>query len=118
MPFQVLGNPEFKNMKFHFTPVSIKGVSNHPPLENKLCYGIDLRSVTVENKVDLKYLIDCYKVYPEKDRFFTAYIDKLAGNSQLKKQIMQGLSEEQIRETWKADLEVYKAMRMKYLLYE
>src|SRR5258706_13756807 len=42
MPFQVVGNPELKSMAFQFTPVSIKGVSTHPPHENKLCYGIDL----------------------------------------------------------------------------
>ena len=79
---------------------------------------MDLRSVPVEKKVDLKYLITFYKAYPEKEKFFTAYFDKLAGNSLLKQQIIQGLTEDQIRETWQPDLNTYKIKRKKYLLYE
>ena len=117
MPFQVLGNPELKSMKFQFTPVSMKGMSNHPPHENKVCFGMDLRAVPVENKVDLKYLITFYSAYPEKEKFFISSFNRLAGNAQLKQQIMDGLSEDQIRETWQKDLESYKIKREKYLLY-
>ncbi len=116
-PFQVLGNPELKNMDYQFTPVTIKGVANNPPHENKLCYGLDLRNVPVERKIDLSYLFTMYKAYPDKEKFFLPYFDILAGTSVLKQQIEDGLTEDQIRESWKGDLEKYKVMREKYLLY-
>jgi len=117
MPFQVAGNPELETMPFQFMPVSLKGISPHPPLENKVCYGIDLRSVAVDRKLDLSYLLEFYKAYPDKEKFFIAYFDKLAGTSVLKQQIRDGLTEDQIRASWEPELMEYKAKRTKYLLY-
>lgn len=116
-PFQVLGNPELKNMTFQFTPVTIKGVAVNPPHENKLCYGIDLRNVKPERKINLSYLFEMYNAYPNKEKFFLPYFDILAGNTTLKQQIKDGLSEEQIRASWQKDLDAYKLIRKKYLLY-
>lgn len=116
-PFQILGNPELKDMSFSFTPVPIKGVSIEPPLKNQLCYGMDLRNVTPPRKVDLSYLILLYQKYPDKEKFFTAYFDKLAGTTKLKQQIKDGLTEEQIRKSWEPGLEEFKTKRKKYLLY-
>jgi len=117
MPFQILGNPELKEMTFTFTPVPIKGVSIEPPLKGKLCYGLDLRSVTPTRKVDLHYLLLFYQKYPDKEKFFTAYFDKLAGTTQLKQQIKDGLTEAQIRASWQPGLDEFKTKRSKYLLY-
>jgi uncharacterized protein YbbC (DUF1343 family) len=117
-PFQVIGNPLLKNMPFSFTPVTIEGVAKNPPHENKVCYGLDLRTAKVPPRLDLHYLLDMYKLYPEKDKFFiTGSFDRLVGTTVLKQQIKDGLTEEQIRETWKKDLATYKVMRAKYLLY-
>ncbi len=119
-PFLVLGNPEFKTVKdmdFQFTPIDIKGMANDPPLENQLCYGIDLRQVPVERKVNLKYLLDFYRIYPFKDKFFIKSFDRLAGSAVLRQQIIEGLTEDQIRESWKAGLAAYNQTRKKYLLY-
>jgi uncharacterized protein YbbC (DUF1343 family) len=116
-PFQVIGNPELKNMPYSFTPATIKGVAVNPPQENKLCYGIDLRSVLVEPKIDLKYLFLMYNAYPNKEKFFLPYFDILAGTPVLRQQIKDGVTEDQIRESWKSDLEKYNEMRKKYLLY-
>jgi uncharacterized protein YbbC (DUF1343 family) len=117
MPFQVLGNPELKEMTFTFTPEPIKGISIDPPLKGKLCYGIDLRAVTPPRKIDLQYLIFFYKKYPDKEKFFIPYFDKLAGTTQLKQQIKDGLTEEQIRASWKPGLDAFNVKRKKYLLY-
>jgi uncharacterized protein YbbC (DUF1343 family) len=117
MPFQVLGNPELKEMTFTFTPEPIKGVSIDPPLKGNLCYGIDLRTVTPPRKIDLQYLIFFYKKYPDKEKFFIPYFDKLAGTTQLKQQIKDGLTEEQIRASWKPGLDAFNVKRKKYLLY-
>jgi uncharacterized protein YbbC (DUF1343 family) len=116
-PFQVLGNPELKEMPFTFTPVTIKGVAVKPPHENKVCYGIDLRTSKPERKIDLSYLIKMYEAYPDKEKFFIPYFDILAGTTTLKQQIKDGLKEPQIRESWKPALDQYKEMRKKYLLY-
>lgn len=117
-PFQVLGNPELKNMPFSFTPVTIKGVAVNPPQEGKLCYGVDLRNEKPERKINLSYLIKMYQAYPDKEKFFIPYFDILAGTPKLKQQIKAGLSEEQIRASWKADLDKYYVIRTKYLLYQ
>jgi uncharacterized protein YbbC (DUF1343 family) len=116
-PFQVLGNPELKDMPFTFTPVTIKGVAVKPPHENKLCYGIDLRTEAPERKINLTYLFMMYNAYPDKENFFIPYFDILAGTPTLKQQIKDGLTEDQIRESWKNDLDAYKEIRKKYLLY-
>ena len=105
-------------MKFQFTPVAIKGVSINPPQENKLCYGIDLRTVPTPRKIDLHYLLDMYKAFPDKEKFFIPYFEKLAGTASLRQQIKAGFTEEQIRATWKKGLDEYKVMRSKYLLYQ
>jgi uncharacterized protein YbbC (DUF1343 family) len=117
-PFQVLGNPELKNMEYQFTPVTIPGVAVKPPHENKLCYGMDLRNVAVERKIDLSYLFKMYNAYPNKEKFFLPYFDVLVGNTTLKQQIKDGLTETQIRESWKAGLDAYKEKREEYLLYQ
>ena len=116
-PFLIIGNPEFKDMRFSFTPKAIPGMSNYPPHENKVCYGLDLRDVNVQPRIDLKYLLDFYRKYPDKENFFGGSFDRLAGTPGLKEQIKQGLTEEQIRETWQEDLVAYREMRKKYLLY-
>jgi len=117
MPFQIIGHPDLKNMPFQFTPVSIDGMSKNPPLENKLCYGLDLREAKVKSQLDLSYLISFYRAFPDKDKFFISYFEKLAGTAKLREQIKQGLDEAQIRESWRVDLEKFKELRKKYLLY-
>jgi uncharacterized protein YbbC (DUF1343 family) len=117
-PFQVLGNPELKSYSFQFTPVTIPGVAVNPPHENKRCYGLDLRTAKVPNdKIDLRYIFEMYQAYPEKDKFFIGMFDKILGNDTFKQQIKNGLTEAQIRETWKPGLEQYGKIRAKYLLY-
>ncbi len=116
-PFQILGNPELKDMTFSFTPVAIKGYSTDPPQKDKLCFGLDLQKVIPARKVDLSYLLMLYQKYPDKEKFFLPYFDKLAGTTQLKKQIKEGLTEEQIRKSWRPGLDQFKAKRKKYLLY-
>lgn len=116
-PFQCIGNPLLKALPFQFTPVTIKGVAVNPPHENKLCYGLDLRNAEVPQRLDLHYVLDMYKMYPEKDKFFIGMFDKIAGTDVFKKQIKDGLTEQQIRDSWAADLATYQKMRAKYLLY-
>lgn len=117
MPFQVIGHPQLRNFSFQFTPVSIEGMAKNPPQENKLCFGLDLRTVEVPDTIALHYLLDMYNAFPDKEKFFIPFFERLAGNAELREQIKQGWSEEKIRATWQADLEKYKQVRKKYLLY-
>jgi uncharacterized protein YbbC (DUF1343 family) len=116
-PFEVAGHPDLKNYKFEFTPKSIDGMAKNPPHENKICYGLDLREAKPTDHVSLKYIIELYNAFPDKEKFFNNYFNTLAGNKELKDQIKKGMSEKEIRETWKPGLEKYKEMRKKYLLY-
>ena len=116
-PFEILGHPSLKNQPFQFKPESIDGMAKSPPFENKICYGVDLRTQTAEG-LSLAYLIRMYREYPDKEKFFIPYFDKLAGNKILKEQIKQGLSEEDIKDMWRKELSQYKSIRKKYLLYK
>lgn len=117
-PFQAVGGPDPAYGSFTFTPETIPGVALNPPQENKLCYGVDLRNIKPEYTFTLKYLIDFYNKSPKKDSFFIPFFEKLAGNKILREQIKKGMSEEEIKATWKQELDAYKEMRKKYLLYE
>ncbi|MEI9921188.1 MAG: DUF1343 domain-containing protein [Bacteroidota bacterium] len=116
-PFEVLGHPDLKNQPFEFTPVSIPNMSAKPKLEGQLCHGIDLRHVKPERRISLKYLIEMYNEFPDKEKFFIAYIDKLSGTKEFKEQIKRGMTEDEIRASWKEGLDKYKETRKKYLMY-
>jgi uncharacterized protein YbbC (DUF1343 family) len=123
-PFQVIGCPQFKGTySFSFTPVPIPGVSDNPPLKNQTCYGIDLQKYDMNNpsikgKINLAWLLDAYKLYPDKAHFFNAHFTNLAGGDVLRKQIVAGKTEKEIRASWQPGLNKYKKMRLKYLLYK
>jgi hypothetical protein len=121
-PFQVYGSPELPDKGFSFTPESVPGAKN-PPLLGKKCFGIDLRNA-IKNKlvpspkVNLEWVIDAYREYPEKDKFFTSYFDVLASGPTIREQIQKGMSADEIRATWKNGLERFGKIREKYLLYK
>ena len=118
-PFLQIGHPEFKNDSLHsFTPVSIDGMSKYPKHQDKTCYGIDFSDHLVPHQLTLKYVIDYYHQFSQKDKYFNDFFKTLAGTTELEEQIKNGLSEEEIKKTWEADLNTYKQMRKKYLLYE
>ena len=116
-PFQVIGFPDEKFGKFSFTPESIDGMAKHPRLEGQECFGVDLRHANRPDKLDLNYVIEFYKLWEDEESFFTNYFNTLAGTDELRKQIEEGVSEDEIRKSWLSDLEKYKSMRRRYLLY-
>jgi len=129
-PFTILGNPDLKDKyPFSFTPVSIKGMSETPLHQNLACYGLDLRNYNTDEfrqtkQINLKWVMELYKAYPYKEKFFDykqsnqmGNFDKLAGNSLLRQQIIEGTPEAEIRKSWEPGLSQYKKMYKKYLLY-
>ena len=89
-----------------------------PKHMNINCNGIDLSNYPFLNEINLKWLIDAYNKSKNKSKFFRDGFNKLAGNNRLKNQIINGLSEKQIKQSWKDDIEIFKSMRSKYLLYK
>jgi len=117
-PFQQIGHPDFTaDSSYSFTPVSIDGMSKYPKHQDEKCYGINFSKEPIVRKFTLKYLIEYYHKYEDKDKFFNNFFKKLAGIDQLEQQIKDGLTEEEIRATWEEGLSAYKQMRNKYLLY-
>lgn len=131
IPFTVLGAPLLKGKyEFNFTPKSIKGMSETPLHQDQVCYGLDLREYNAESfretgRINIEWMIELYKNYPQKAKFFDrtqskqiGNIDYLAGVYDFKKQIESGVSAAEIRASWEPGLSEYKEMRKKYLLYK
>lgn len=122
-PFQQYGHPLYSDTSYSFTPVSIKGASLYPPQQNKQCFGKDLRSVSVKDlqsmdKLDLNYLMDAYSKVKSKDFFLASqFINLLAGNSDLQKDIKEGKSLSDIYKSWEEGIADFLLVRAKYLLY-
>jgi uncharacterized protein YbbC (DUF1343 family) len=121
-PFQVYGSPLLPDTGFSFTPESVSASTN-PPLLGIRCFGVDLRNaikdkVVPSPKLNLQWLLDAYKAYPEKDKFFTSYFDRLAAGPTLREQIQKGMSAEEIRASWQEGLSKFAKIRKKYLLYK
>ena len=115
--FQVIGNPNWQNYNFTFTPISMPGAKNPKHLNSK-CYGIDLRNNPRLNSINLKWIIKAYQNSEDKISFFGKSFDILAGTYDLKKQIIKGENELQIKKSWKNGLEKFNKIRAKYLLYD
>lgn len=121
--FQVVGAPGFQLGDFSFTPVSMEGAKN-PPQEGKRCRGFDLSNLKLSElrgrkALDLSYLIEFYRHAPDRSSFFLKnnFIEKLAGGPDLKRQIVEGKTEAEIRQSWQPGLEWFRALRKRYLLY-
>ena len=117
-PFEVIGYPDSTFGEFTFTPISIDGMSKYPKYQDTQCFGIDLKQTSSDDRIDLSFLINYYSRFESPEEFFNDYFDVLAGTDQLREQIIAGMNEEEIRQSWQAELNQYKAIRSKYLLYE
>jgi uncharacterized protein YbbC (DUF1343 family) len=122
MPFECIGKPGISMGSDTFTPKHLAGIADHPPHEGKLCRGFNLQSYGInlaryQAKINLYWMIELYKHDPDSVKFFNPFFDKLAGTDKLRKQIIAGKTEEEIRKSWQVDLGKYRAIRSKYLLY-
>ena len=108
LPFQVYGSPWTKNLDYQFTPKPNFGAKD-PFLNGKLCYGENLSAYSKDlRELNLEWLIKAYKNYknPQQDFFLkNLFFDTLAGSDELRKQIVAGKSSEEIKTSWKSDLE-------------
>lgn len=119
-PFQVYGHPSIQ-ADFTFTPRQAEG-RNKPLLCDKQCFGKYLTDYAhnfkkEKAKINLSWLIEAYNQLKDKEKFFNNFFLKLSGTKELQQQIEDGLSEKEIRDSWKEELDKYKEIRKKYLLY-
>ena len=118
LPFQVIGSPKTKfEGAYEFTPQSKPGAKEPPFLKQK-CYGYKL--IPSLQKSCFHYVVQMYKLYTNKDEFFLKnnFFDKLAGNDEIRKMIIAGKTEDEIKATYAKELEAFKLIRKKYLLYK
>jgi len=115
--FQRYGAPFFKKTDFSYTPKANEG-AKYPKHKGELCYGKDLKETPHLSKIDLSFLIDAYQKTPKNEAFFGKTFTIHAGTEKLQQQIEQGLPEDKIRKTWMEDLETFKIVRSKYLIYD
>ncbi|MDE3253032.1 MAG: DUF1343 domain-containing protein [Bacteroidota bacterium] len=130
-PFAEFGHPSLPDSLFAFTPVSREG-ANQPKLMNQVCHGWNLSGKPdevlkkINGHIPISYLLEAYRLFPDKSGFFLPAknqdprlnaFNRLAGNSHLMEQIQSGLSEDAIRKSWEKDIQAFKKIRKKYLLY-
>jgi uncharacterized protein YbbC (DUF1343 family) len=121
-PFRVFGHPTLTEYPFAFTPRSVEAAPA-PPHMDRLCYGLDLTSslyngTLPSDRLYLEWLTEAYSNFRDKGRFFNSYFDRLAGNSGLREMIIAGKTADEIRASWESDLDSFRIIRKKYLLYD
>jgi uncharacterized protein YbbC (DUF1343 family) len=119
-PFKALGNPDSRYGEFTFVPKPLPGFDTNPLYKNRTCYGADLRGEYFTGGLSLSFLMEFWQKsgYDAKSFFARPQMfDLLAGTDALRKQITDGMSESEIRASWQEELDNYKAVRRKYLLY-
>lgn len=125
-PFQIIGSPTTKNLKFRFMPHPMKGSDKHPLHQDTYCYGLNLSSEkNIPKGFSLQYVIQFYNYFQNltkhaEKEFFTRphWFDLLMGTNQVRLDILKNKTKEQIRSAWQKKLNQYKEIRKKYLLYE
>ena len=116
-PFRVFGHPQLSPTGFSYIPMPNDGAAE-PRFKGIECHGLDLRNIPERlSRVNLEWVIWAYHNFPDKKRFFIPFFNNLAGGTTLKKQIIAGMTAEEIHETWKEGIEAFKEVRKKYLLY-
>lgn len=120
LPFQIYGSPWTKNLPYQFTPKPNYGAKD-PFLNRKLCYGENLSQNMDDLRIlNLSWLLKAYKNYknPNQDFFLkNLFFDKLAGSDELRKQILAGKTETEIRASWQQGLSDFEKIRSKYRIY-
>lgn len=118
--FQRYGASFLDSTQYDFKYRPTPNFGSKSPKENgKICYGMDLSETPRMNEVSMRWIIDAYENSTDKSKFFiTDGFTKHAGTTKLQKQIEAGQSETQIKASWQEDLEKFKAIRKKHLLYE
>lgn len=119
-PFQVIGHDKIAVGDFEFMPVSTPGAASTPKLMNKMLIGQDLRQSHVKG-IDLSFIIKWHQAFKiTNTTFFTRanFMDKLSGTDKLRKSIVAGKTQQEIKQSWQQGLLNFNSLRKPYLLYK
>ena len=121
-PFMGFGHPLLANADFQFIPESTVG-ARFPPLIGEIVNGVDLTGMQEEylierRSLNLEWLLFAYTNTPREIEFFNNFFSRLSGNSYLRYWIESGMTASEISASWQQDVEDFKKIRRKYLLYE
>lgn len=118
-PFECFGHPDFPDNQFCFTPESGFGAKN-PKQDKTKCFGFNLMAEKNKrpDQLNLEYLIIARELL-DSNTFIdqSGFFNRLAGNGELAVQLMNRVSEDEIRASWEPALSDFKKIREKYLLY-
>lgn len=115
-PFEIYGHPAMQG-RYSFTPRPSQ--ANKSPLQNgKKCNGENLQSAGNISGFRLDYLLNAHRQLGNGFITSVSFFDRLAGTDMLKKQILSGMNEEDIRASWQEELAAYRQMRAKYIIYK
>jgi uncharacterized protein YbbC (DUF1343 family) len=120
-PFEMFGHPLFPDLGYTFTPIPNVGAKN-PLWENRICKGLDLSEFAKKRvyEINLTWLLDAKKYLGDTLEFINQphFFDRLAGTSELRRQIYEGWSEKDIRHSWRPKIQEFRKIRTKYLMYD
>ena len=120
LPYECFGHPSLRGFAYTFTPRPNAG-AKHPLLEGVECYGLNLSEMPLDEAralgFSLKYVVDAFVASGLAEKFFTPMFEKLVGVSYVREMLLDGASEREIRARWAPDVERYRTLRQRYLLY-
>ncbi|REC49731.1 exo-beta-N-acetylmuramidase NamZ family protein [Chryseobacterium pennipullorum] len=121
LPFQIYGSPWTPNLPYQFTPKPSYGAKD-PFLNGKLCYGENLSDYPKDlRELNLEWVVKAYKNYKNPQQGFflkNLWFDTLSGTDEFRKQIIAGKSIQEIKASWKKDLDNFEKIRVKYVVYD
>ena len=116
-----LGTPGVELKPIKFTPVSIPTMSASPKYKDQECSGISIKVTNREKfkavPFGIKLVCALQKLYPDSLRFRDSGFDRLMGTSSVRNMILAGDSPDKIIDSWQKELDRFKMIRKKYLLY-
>ncbi|HCA79670.1 MAG TPA: DUF1343 domain-containing protein [Bacteroidetes bacterium] len=121
---KALNDEKLRGVEFipvEFTPKSIPNMATRPKRLGEKCGGVLVkvtdRDVLEPVRVSVAMLVTARKLYPDSLKWRDRSIDRLSGTPRLRKAIDAGDSVEKIVGMWKSDVEKFKKVRAKHLLY-
>jgi uncharacterized protein YbbC (DUF1343 family) len=104
-----------------FTPVSIPGMSTNPKYKDQSCNGAEI-VIRDRDSLDIFYsgvkiVETLYNLYPDSLEFRSGHFDRLCGTDNIRKAIMDRISDDKLKKLTEAGVAEFKKMTKPYLLY-
>ncbi len=105
----------------HFTPQNIPGKANNPKFLGQLCYGlrlvIDDRNAFKPFLTGVRIVQSLHRLFPEHFSWRASHFDRLVGTNHLRVAIEKDQDLTGLFARWQLQINRFKQLRKKYLLY-